>query len=85
MLKRVTKSISKGKQAYLSQYIMQVYVNRPGKMKCGNIKVIVNKRNSIWTADANKSMIIVIAGLNAIHNGIISSGRNKGVNDRYKP
>lgn len=85
MLKRVTKSISKGKQAYLSQYIMHTYTNKPGRIQYGNIKVMLNRRNSTWIEDEKKTMIIAIAGLNVMHKGIISNGLNKGVNDNYKP
>lgn len=85
MLKRVTKSISKGKHAYLNQYKKQTYINRPGKIKCGNTKVMVNRRNSIWIVDEKKIMIIAMVGLNVIYKGTISNGLNKGVNDSYKP
>jgi len=64
---------------------MQIYINKPGKIKCGNIKVIANRRNSIWIVDEKKIMIIAIVGLNAMHKGIMSNGLNKGVNVNYKP
>lgn len=77
--------MSKGKQAYLNHHITQTYINKPGKIKCGNIKVMVNRRNSIWIVGEKRIMIIAIVGLNVIYKGIISNGLNKGVNDNCKP
>lgn len=85
MLKRVTKSISKGRHAYLNQYIRQAYKNRPGKIKCGNIKVMANKRNSICTVDEKRNITVAMVGLKATYKGIISNGLSKGANVNYNP
>lgn len=85
VLKRVTKSRSKGRHAYLNQYIMQTYINRPGRIKCGSSKIMVNKRNSIWTVDEKKIRVTAMAGLDAMHKGIISNGLNNGVNVNCRP
>lgn len=84
VLKRVIKSISKGRLAYLNQYIAHEYIIRPGKIRCGNIRVMVNRRNSIWIAGENRVMIMAIVGLNVMHKGIISNGLNRGVNDNCR-
>lgn len=77
--------MSKGKQAYLKQYIMQTYISRPGKIKYGNISIIVNRRNSIWTVGMKSITVIAMAGLNVMHKGMISNSLNRGVKDNCKP